>query len=377
VPPDNLPPTFPLIGPLTAEESSPRLRLPYLAAGQAQKHVTVNEAISALDGLVQTAVESATLAAQPAAPEEGAVYILPPGRTGEEWALHPPGALMRHETGDWTELAAPEGCLAYVKDAGVLLLRTGEGWAPLAQALGALQNLARLGLGTQADAANPFAAKLNGALFTARPAAEGGDGDLRVVFNKDGPADVLSLLFQSGYGGRAELGLVGDDRLGVKVSADGAVWRQALTVEPTGALRQPAKPIVCAYRTAGPVTSTADLQPLVFNSVKVDTAGAYDPASGAFTCPAAGCYRVSVGLLLDGSGAAGQSLVAYAVADSGGGELFYLRPTGPDHYAWGAGDTVLSCSEGDVIRVLHSRAGNVDAIIFGAAYTRLVIEYLG
>lgn len=230
MPPD-LPQTFPQSFPQTADDCTPRLRLPYLAAAQAQKHVTVNEALAALDGLVQTAAESATLAAEPAEPPEGALYILPPDRTGPDWALHPAGALLRHEAGDWTPLQAGDGALAYVRDADRLLLRRGEGWSPLVADPDVLQNLQRLGLGTTADAANPLAAKLNKALFTARPAGEGGDGDLRLAFNKDAAADVLSLLFQSGYSGRAELGLVGDDDLSLKVSSDGALWTEALRVE--------------------------------------------------------------------------------------------------------------------------------------------------
>ncbi len=86
--------------------------------------------------------------------------------------------------------------------------------------------MALLGIGTLADGANPFAAKLNKALWTAKPAAEGGDGDLRYTLNKESPADVLSLLFQSGWSGRAEIGLAGDDDLSIKISADGANWTE-------------------------------------------------------------------------------------------------------------------------------------------------------
>ena len=217
--------------PHTSDDATPRLKLPYLAAGQAQKHVTVNEALSALDGLVQTAVETASATAEPPAPPDGALYILPEGRTGPEWALHPPGSLLRFADGGWTRLAAGDGAIAYVRDTGAVLFRSGGLWRPLGQALGHLQNVSRLGLNTEADAANPFAARLNKALFTATPAAAGGDGDLRVTFNKETPADVLSLLFQSAYSGRAELGLAGDDDLQLKVSPDGAVWREGLRVE--------------------------------------------------------------------------------------------------------------------------------------------------
>src|SRR6185503_15210347 len=57
------------------------LVLPYLAVGQAQKHVTVNESLRKLDAILQLSVVSATTAAQPASPADGAVYILPPGKT--------------------------------------------------------------------------------------------------------------------------------------------------------------------------------------------------------------------------------------------------------------------------------------------------------
>src|SRR5690606_1578667 len=89
----------------------------------------------------------------------------------------------------------------------------------------------RFGLNTGADEANPFAARLNKALWTALPAGAGGDGDLRFTFNKEGPADVLSLLFQSGWGGRAELGLIGSDDFSLKVSADGGDWREVKSVD--------------------------------------------------------------------------------------------------------------------------------------------------
>jgi hypothetical protein len=94
-------------------------------------------------------------------------------------------------------------------------------WLPLSAAAGALQNLALLGLGTTADAANPFSAKLNKALWTAKSAAEGGTGDLRYTLNKDAVANVLSLLFQTGFAARAELGLIGGDDLVLRLSPDG------------------------------------------------------------------------------------------------------------------------------------------------------------
>lgn len=214
-----------------SDDQTARLGLPYLAAGQMQKHVTLNEALTRLDALVQTAVISRTEANQPTAPADGVLYILPPEALGSDWTGKPEGALVRAEGGGWTSVDVSDGLVALVLDAGELVVRAGGGWAPLGERLAVIQNLARFGLGTMADAANPFAARLNKALWAALPSGEGGDGDLRLTFNKDGPADVLSLLFQSGWAGRAELGLVGDDDLRLKVSADGSAWQDVWSVD--------------------------------------------------------------------------------------------------------------------------------------------------
>ncbi|MDY6924341.1 MAG: DUF2793 domain-containing protein [Pseudomonadota bacterium] len=216
-----------------SDDQTARLGLPYLAAGQMQKHVTLNEALTRLDALVQTAVVSRTIATQPVDPPDGALYILPPAATGADWGGRPDGALMRADAGGWSVVAAPPGMIVLVGDAGELIVRDGGAWVPLGARLEALQQLSRLGLGATADAANPFAARLNKALWTALETAGGGDGDLRMTFNKEGPSDVLSLLFQSGWGGRAELGLIGDDDFRLKVSVDGSVWRDACSVDRT------------------------------------------------------------------------------------------------------------------------------------------------
>jgi len=66
---------------------TPSLGLPLLAAEQAQKHVTHNEAISALDALVQLAVKDRGLAAPPGSPAAGDRYIVAAGASGA-WAGH-------------------------------------------------------------------------------------------------------------------------------------------------------------------------------------------------------------------------------------------------------------------------------------------------
>ncbi len=214
-----------------SDDFSARLALPYLAAGQMQKHVTLNAALTRLDALLQTLAVSRTITAQPESPADGALYILPEGATGSAWSGRPAGTLMRFEAGGWAVVPTPDGLIAMVADAGEAVVRMGGDWRPLGERLGVAQDLTRLGVGTTADAANPVAMKVNAALITARGTGEGGDGDLRLKVNKEAADDVLSLLFQSGWGGRAELGLIGDDDLSLKVSADGGTWRRAFAVD--------------------------------------------------------------------------------------------------------------------------------------------------
>ena len=63
-------------------DTSPRLALPYIQPSQAQKHVTHNEGMERLDGLVQLAVASRTVAAPPANPGPTLCHIVPAGATG-------------------------------------------------------------------------------------------------------------------------------------------------------------------------------------------------------------------------------------------------------------------------------------------------------
>ena len=97
-----------------SEDQSARLGLPYLAAGQMQKHVTLNEALTRLDGLVQTAVVSRTISEPPADPADGALFILPDGFSGAAWSGFAAGDLIRAEGGGWIRVPTPDGLLTFV-----------------------------------------------------------------------------------------------------------------------------------------------------------------------------------------------------------------------------------------------------------------------
>jgi hypothetical protein len=208
---------------------SNRLALPYLAAAQSQKHVTHNEALRMLDALVQASVLQSGVQAPPSTPNEGDRYLIG-AAPGGEFSGHA-GQLAAFDDGSWRFFQPRPGWICFVAGGSRLLVFDGSAWRDLATTLTAISGLTSFALGAAADAVNPFSAKLNDALFGARGSSEGGTGSIRVKLNKESAAATASFLFQDAWSGRAEIGLCGDDRFHVKVSADGAAWRESLLVD--------------------------------------------------------------------------------------------------------------------------------------------------
>ncbi|NBJ11517.1 DUF2793 domain-containing protein [Microvirga arsenatis] len=209
--------------------STPHLALPLIAAAQAQKHVTHNEALAALDALVQLAVKERGRTVPPAAPQEGDRFLVGEGATGAFAGRE--GRIALFDLGAWRFFTPRAGWRLLVENENVILVFDGAQWRDLGLFCRELAQLERLGLGTAADGLNRLAAKLNAALFSALSAEEGGTGDLRLVLNKSAEANVLSQLYQRGFSGRAETGLIGGDDFGIRVSPDGTQWHDALVID--------------------------------------------------------------------------------------------------------------------------------------------------
>lgn len=111
---------------------STRLHLPYLAAAQAQKHVTVNESLLRLDALVQLSARSATTATQPGSPSDGDLYLLPAGKTGAAWSAMADGAMAYYRDGAWEELTPNTGWRCYAEDEAALYARNASAWKRIA-----------------------------------------------------------------------------------------------------------------------------------------------------------------------------------------------------------------------------------------------------
>jgi len=204
-------------------QTSPILALPYLMPSQAQKHVTHNEALQLLDALVQLSVEGFDAATPPASPALGETHALGAAPQAA-WAGHAAEIAVWQGEG-WLFLAPLPGWRAWSLADAELRVWDGSAWIlPPA----ATQNLARVGVGTAADAANPLSVSGPATLLT-----HAGSGH-QLKVNKAAGSDTASVLFQSGWSGRAEMGLAGNDDFSVKLSADGSSWSTALALQANG-----------------------------------------------------------------------------------------------------------------------------------------------
>lgn len=115
-------------------DTTAHLALPFIMASQAQKHVTHNEALRLLDGIVQLSVIDRDLTDPPAGPVEGDRYIPASGAAGlwTGWD----GSIAYWIDGAWMRILPAPGWLAWVVDEAQAVVWTGSAWIPMANAMG-------------------------------------------------------------------------------------------------------------------------------------------------------------------------------------------------------------------------------------------------
>ncbi len=236
---------------------TPNLGLPYILAAQSQKHVPHNEAIRALDAIVQLSALDRSLTAPPATPAEGDRYIVASSPTGA-WSGQAE-KVAAYQDGAWMFYAPKEGWISWVADENIAVAFDGAAWTALSAGGGGggvtdhglltglgdddhpqyhnnargdarytLLNPTTLGINATADTTNRLAVGSVASLFT-----HAGTGGHQIKVNKAAVADTASFLFQSAFSGRAEIGLTGDDDFHFKVSPNGSAFSEAIIINRT------------------------------------------------------------------------------------------------------------------------------------------------
>ena len=106
--------------------ATPRLSLPFLSAGQAQKEITHNEALQALDCLVAGAVEEPSTVTPPAAPVLGACYIVDQSPTGAWTGMS--HCVAGWTSGGWRFIQPIDGMTFYVRSTSTWTVFRSGAW---------------------------------------------------------------------------------------------------------------------------------------------------------------------------------------------------------------------------------------------------------
>lgn len=232
--------------------SSANLGLPFIEAAQAQKHVTHNEAIRGLDALVQLSILDRDLAAPPGSPADGDRYLVPASSTGD-WSGKDDNIAVWQD-GTWAFYTPKAGWLCWIADEESLIAWDGVAWVDALAAMGAIGDLDTLGINATADLTNRLAVSSPAVLLN----HEGGGFQLKI--NKNMSTETGSVLFQTNFSGRAEMGLTGDDDYHFKVSADGSAWNEAIVIDrATGEVSFPNTSISGGGGGSGPAGLSATL----------------------------------------------------------------------------------------------------------------------
>jgi hypothetical protein len=336
---------------------SPNLQLPYILPDQAQKHVTHNEALQRLDGLCQIVLAD-LLSAPPGNPAPGTTYAVTAGATGV-WFGHD-GEIALFQDGEWLYARPVRGWLAWLEATQRTVVFDGSGWSDLKLPL--RQDM--FGVNASPDAYNRLSVSAPASLFN----HAGGGHQLKI--NRAGDAETASLLFQSNFSGRAELGIAGDNSLSFKVSPDGATWTSALVIDPSGTPRMPNRPACRAALNPSSFTPAPDIQS-GFQSFSVNQGrfalGAALPAGRGqkLVVPAPGLYLIVLNVLPLASSGHAVSLVRNDTTT-----LLAVRGNAASAGIANGMTTLATLDAGDTLALKHSGTAELDC---GPGKTELML----
>ena len=287
--------------------TSPRLQLPFIAPSQAQKHVTLNDSLRKIDLMAQAKILSRATPAQPAAPNEGDIYILPANPAGPDWEHLSENMLAMFTDGYWDSLAPQIGFRVWNEETARVIIFDGVNWEPLQANLAPTD---QLGVNTTADAVNRFAVKSDSELLSHDDVTPG-SGDARKIINKKTSAHSASVVFQNAYQGRAEFGLLGDDDFALKTSVDGSQFDNSMVISQSRDVAELFHPLTVQ---GSPVMSLSDTPALMTRIAssntyygtddridlisELDSHSGYNDALHEYVVPVSGIYMVQLGIVV-------------------------------------------------------------------------------
>ncbi len=203
--------------------NTPDLNITLVSQAQSQKEVTINAAIQLLEMLQNNGVKSKALTAPPGSPAEGDLYVVATSPTGA-WAGQA-GKFAYYINGSWSFTSPRTGCPIWDVSLSKLQVYTGSSFTTVGA--DSSPSFTIVGVNTTADATNKLAVASSAILFNNI------GNDCKTYINKNAAGDGGSIIFETGWSGRAELGCIGSDDFQLKVSPDGSSFTQAWVIDKT------------------------------------------------------------------------------------------------------------------------------------------------
>lgn len=343
------------------QDATDNFQLPFLLPDQAQKHVTHNEALQRVDALMQLVIR-ATISTPPQSPVDGACYAI--SATPAPIWTGLAGQIALYQDGRWSFIAPKSGWIAYFQESGALCRFDGQSWQPVNPPDAQLQSL---GINATADNTNRLALSSPASLFN-----HAGSGH-QVKINRADDAATASLLFQSNWSGRAEMGLAGDNNFSIKASANGATWKTGLIMDGAGVVRLPQRPACRASLNPASASPAANSQ-TGFQVLSVNQGGfalgaALAPAPGnRLTVPATGLYMVQLSVLTGTTTGHSTTLLV-----NGNPTALSIKVNAQGANSLASAGLLLSLAANDQLSLLHSGGASLE---FGPGKTELSLFML-
>lgn len=327
-------------------EQSLLLKLPFIQPSQAQKHLTHNEAINALDYLVQMSAFSRQLNTPPLDPNEGDRYIVGPNPTGP-WQSATQAFAIYQDTA-WRFLHPLTGWQCYLHDEKQIVLFDGATWIPTTST-----SIDQLGIGTSTDETQRFAAQTDSALWTALPEADGGNGGIMQVMNKLAPNNDAGIAFQTNYETHALFGSFGSEYTTLKTSRDGVNFVEALSVDnETGRVSHPQTPRFRACVNYRQEINEQNWQKIGFNDAEYNDQLCFDPVNNVFVAPESGTYVLGIHAIYEKANSNSARLRCRLTRNSSDVIQGTTREVSSGHLTTKTGldiSTLVSLSKGDTV----------------------------
>lgn len=215
--------------------TTPNFAITELAASQAQKYVTVNEALRVVDTAMNLTVIRADNTAPPGSPSEGDKYIPLATATGA-WAGQEDN-IACYINAEWIFFTPAEGWRAYDQNTNELLIYSGSAWAAYAPSFGngtagapAYSFPTDTDTGMYRNAANELGFSTGGSerlkLTNTQHTSSVGDflfnnagSNSQITVNKNATGDNSLVNFQTAFTHEASIGLQGNDDFTIKVGS--------------------------------------------------------------------------------------------------------------------------------------------------------------